>query len=102
MIESLNKDIEQYNGLVKDFENLDSGDFMTAYTLSQEALILADRWNEIMLNAVKYSKEMEVTKSDFTNYCYQKFKMLMKIHEMCRMVYRTGAYGVNNSFYGEI
>jgi hypothetical protein len=101
MLDSLNKDIEQYNGLVKDFQDLDSGDFMTAYTLSQEALILADRWNEIMLNAVKYSKEMEVTKSDFTNYCYQKFKMLMKIHDFTRVVYRQGSYGIQNSFYSE-
>ena len=101
-MKELNEDIEFYKKLVEDFKNLDSNDFSTAYTLSQEALITADRWNEIMLNSVKYSKEMEVTKSDFTNYCYQKYKILMKIHEMCRMVYRAGTYGINNSFYNEV
>jgi len=97
----LQKDIELYNGLVEDFNNLDSSDFTTAYTLSQLALSLADRWNEIMLNSVKYSKETKYTKSEFTNYCYQKFKILMKIHDFCRVVYRQGSYGIQNSFYNE-
>lgn len=101
MKNQLNEDIEFYNRLMEDFKNLDSGDFTTAYTLSQEALITADRWNEIMLNSVKYSKELEVTKSDFTNYCYQKFKMLMKMHDFARVVYRQGSYGIQNSFYNE-
>lgn len=99
--EELQQDIDLYNGLVRDFMDLDSGDFTSAYTLSKLALSLADRWNEIMLNSVKYSKELEVTKSEFTNYCYQKFKMLMKIHDFCRVVYRQGSYGIQNSFYGE-
>ena len=100
-MKELNEDIEFYKKLVEDFKSLDSNDFSTAYTLSQEALITADRWNEIMLNSVKYSKELEVTKSDFTNYCYQKFKMLMKMHDFARVVYRQGSYGIQNSFYNE-
>lgn len=88
----LEEDITLYKGLVNDFNNLDSSDYATAYALSQLALSLADRWNEIMLNSVKYSKEMETTKSDFTNWCYQKFKILIKIHDFCRVVYRQGSY----------
>lgn len=98
---NLKEDIELYNNLMQDFKNLDSSDYSTAYVLSQEALITADRWNEIMLNSAKYSKEFEVTKSEFTNYCYQKFKMLMKVHEMSRMIYRQGVYGISNNFYNE-
>ena len=100
-IKGLEEDIKFYDGLIKDFEKLDSSDFTTAYKLSQVALISADRWNEIMLDSVKYSKEMEQTKSEFTSYCYQKFKMLMKIHDFCRVIYRQGSYGIQNSFYGE-
>ena len=95
----LDEDIKQYNGVMEDFKTLDSSDFTTAYALSQAALATADRWNEIMLNSVKYSKEFEVTKSEFTNYCYQKFKMLMKVHDFCRVVYRQGSYGLQT--YGE-
>lgn len=95
----IKEDIELYNRLIAEFNLLDSSDFTNAYTLSQEALVTADRWNEIMLNSVKYSKEFEVTKSEFTNYCYQKFKMLMKIHDFCRVVYRQGSYELQS--YGE-
>ena len=91
-MKSLEEDIKLYNGLVEDFKNLDSSDYTTAYVLSQLALSLADRWNEIMLQSAKHSKELEYTKSEFTSWCYQKFKILLKIHEMCRMVYRQGAY----------
>lgn len=93
------EDLEMYRKLVEDFKNLQSADFSTAYTLSQDALILADRWNEIMLNSVKYSKDLDCTKTDFSNYCYQKFKMLIKIHDFCRVVYRQGSYGIQS--YGE-
>ena len=88
----LEEDIKQYNELVSSFKALSSSDYTTAYNLSQDAIILADRWNEVMLNSVKYSKELEVTKSDFTSYAYQKFKILMKIHDFCRVVYRQGSY----------
>lgn len=93
-MKNLEEDIKLYNGLVEDFNNLDSSDYATAYALSQLALSLADRWNEIMLNSIKYSKELEYTKSEFTNYCYQKVKILMKIHDFTRMVYRKGAYEI--------
>ena len=100
-MKELSEDIEFYNKLIEDFKNLDSSDYSTAYVLSQKALITADRWNEIMLDSVKYAKQKKKKKSEFTNYCYQKYKILMKAHEMCRMVYRKGVYGIQNSFYGE-
>lgn len=100
-MKELSEDIEFYNKLMEDFKNLDSSDYSTAYVLSQKALITADRWNEIMLDSVKYAKQMEITKSEFTNYCYQKYKILMKAHDFARMVHRKGVYGINNSFYGE-
>lgn len=97
----LDDDIKQYDGLIRDFKVLDSSDYSSAYKLSQEALMQSDRWNEIMLNSVKYSKELDVTKSDFSNYAYQKYKILMKIHDFTRMVYRQGSYGITNNFYNE-
>lgn len=100
-IKEIEEDIILYENILKDFSKLDSSDFTTAYRLSQMALISADRWNEIMLDSVKYSKNLEYTKSEFTSYCYQKFKMLMKIHDFCRVIYRQGSYGIQNSFYGE-
>ena len=92
----LEEDIKQYNGLVEDFNNLDSSDYASAYVLSQLALTLADRWNEIMLDSTKYSRDFSKTKSEFTNYCYQKVKILMKIHDMCRCVWRKGVYEIGD------
>lgn len=100
-VKEIEEDIKLYEEIIKDFKSLDSSDFTTAYRLSQMALISADRWNEIMLNSTKYSKEIEVTKSEFTSYCYQKYKTLMKIHDFSRIVYRQGSYGIQNSFYNE-
>lgn len=97
----IEEDIVQYNELLTHFKTLNSSDYSTAYKLSKVSLMYADRWNEIMLDSVKYSKELNVTKSDFSNYAYQKYKILMKIHEYCRMVYRQGSYGITNNFYNE-
>lgn len=88
----LKEDINLYNGLIEDFKMLDSSDYTTAYTLSQLALVLADRWNEIMLDSAKYSKDYGKTKSEFLTYCYQKYKILIKVHDFCRVVYRQGSY----------
>lgn len=95
----IEEDLKIYDNIIDEFKNLSSSDFTTAYSLSQDALVIADRWNEIMLNSAKYSKELEYNKSEFTNYCYQKFKMLMKIHDFCRVVYRQGSYEIKN--YGD-
>lgn len=90
MIEELNNEIKLYNDLLDAYNKLISTDYVTAYELARDSLSLADRWNEIMLNSIKYSKELKYTKSEFTNYCYQKYKILMKIHDICRCIWRQG------------
>lgn len=95
----LEHDIKQYKDILNEFKTLDSADYTTAYNLSQDALVLADRWNEIMLESVKYSRDLEVTKSDFTNYCYQKYKVLMKIHDFARSTWRQGQENLRSGYY---
>jgi len=101
VLEKLREDIEFYQTLMSDYESLDSSDYTFAYDLSKVALMTADRWNEILLESAKYSKELDVTKSRFENYAYQKWKILMKMHEFCRIVYRQGKDGITNNFYNE-
>ena len=101
IIKQLDEDIEFYKYLLSEYESLSSEDYKYAYDLSKQALMTADRWNEIMLDSLKYSKELDILKSKFETWCYQKWKMLMKIHEFCRIVYRQGADGITNSFYNE-
>ena len=52
-----------------------------------------------MLESVKYSRDLEVTKSDFTNYCYQKYKVLMKIHDFARSTWRQGQENLRSGYY---
>lgn len=100
-IKELEEDIKYYDDLIQKFKTLNSSDFTTAYKLAQAALVAADRWNEIMLDSVKYTKDINYTKSEFTSYCYQKYKVLMKMHDFARVIYRQGSYGIQNSFYNE-
>lgn len=101
IIKQLDEDIEFYKYLLSEYESLSSEDYKYAYDLSKQALMTADRWNEILLESAKYSKELDVTKSRFENYAYQKWKILMKMHEFCRIVYRQGKDGITNNFYNE-
>lgn len=90
MIEILKEDIELYDNLLKRLEVLDSSDYVTAYELAQRSLSLADRWNEIALNSKEYSKDTGYTKSEVAYYCQQKYKILIKAHDMCRCIWRQG------------
>lgn len=100
-MEELEKDIREYDTLFVEYRTLESNDYTTAYDLSKRALILADRWNEIMINGFKYAKELDIAKTKFETYCYQKWKMLMKMHDYCRMIFRQGKDGISNNFYNE-
>lgn len=82
------EDLEQYQFIMDNVETLSSEDGATAYKLAQMSLAQADRWLEISLNASKLSREVSVAKTDLYNYTYHKYRILMTIHEFCRVVYR--------------
>lgn len=82
------EDLEQYQFVMDNVETLSSEDGATAYKLAQMSLSQADRWLEISLNASKLSREVSVAKTDLYNYTYHKYRILMTIHEFCRVVYR--------------
>ncbi len=82
------EDLEQYQFVMDNVETLSSEDGATAYKLAQMSLSQADRWLEISLNANKLSREVSVAKTDLYNYTYHKYRILMTIHEFCRVVYR--------------
>lgn len=82
------EDLEQYKFIMDNVKSLSSEDGATAYKLAQMSLVQADRWLEISLSAAKFSKEISVAKTDLYNYTYHKYRILMTIHEFCRVVYR--------------
>lgn len=102
MLEKLKRDIEQYNGAISDYSDLETEDIDTAYVLAKELLILADRWNEIMLESAKYCTELEISRTSFEKYAYHKYRVLMTAHEFCRVVWRQGKENYKNSFNEEL
>ncbi len=102
MLTELQDDIEQFNVLRDNFEALNSEDGDTAYKLALQMIVCADRWCEIALNISKYSKDLENSKTNLYNWAYHKYRILMTMHEFCRVVYRQCREEMNNSFRNEM
>lgn len=102
MLKNLKEDIEQYDLTISTYNNLEPEDVELAYDLAKQSLILANRWNEIMVDSAKYCALIEVKKSQFENYAYHKYRILMTIHEFCRVVWRQSKEEYRNGFINEI
>lgn len=102
MLDVLKEDIDQYKTLKDNFEALSSDDGDTAYQLAVQMIVCADRWSEITLNVSKYAKELDVSKTNLYNWAYHKYRILMTMHEFCRVVYRQCREELNNSFRSEL
>lgn len=82
------EDLEQYQTLLENYESLVQEDGETAYELAKMMIITADRWNEIAFNSTKYSKEVNLSKTEFYQWAYHRYRILMTLHEYCRVVYK--------------
>lgn len=102
MLEQLKEDIEQYNSTLNIYEQLDTEDIDLAYDLAKQCLLLADRWNEIMLNSAKYCTLLDTKKTSFESWAYHKYRVLMTMHEFSRVVWRQGKEEYRNSFEKEL
>ena len=101
MLETLKKDIEQYNGAMEDFYSLIPEDIEMAYSLAIVLFQIANRWTEIQLNSNKYCVALGVTRTAFKDYAYEKYRLASKAHEFCRVVWRQGKEDLKNSFNNE-
>lgn len=102
MLEQLKEDIEQFNFLKDNFEALSSEDGETAYQLAVKMLICADRWTEICKDISNFAKEFNTTKSSLYDWAYHKYRILMNMHEFCRVVYRQCREEERNNFRNEV
>lgn len=102
MLEQLQEDIKQYQEVKDTFDKLQSEYIDVAYDLAKDSLLLADRWNEIMLNSAKYCTLIYTSKTSFEKWAYHKYRILMTIHEYCRCVWRQGKEDTRNSFYSDM
>lgn len=81
-------DLEMYQTILDNYESLTSEDIETAYQLAQMSILQSDRWNEISFELSKKYRDFGYTKSDLQNWAYHRYRILMTVHENCRVIWR--------------
>lgn len=82
------EDFEQFRDISQRFKNIRMEDADGLSLLSIDSWLLATRWSEIQSNASKIAQEYGITKMDFQNWAYQKYRQLQEMHITCRSWYR--------------
>lgn len=82
------EDFNQFREISKKFQNVDTADCLTLKELTIDSWLLATRWSEIQSNASKIAQDNGLTKMDFQNWAYQKYRQLQEMHTTCRSWYR--------------
>ncbi len=88
--EYFKEDIEQYYNLFQAYLNLKPENYSGAYNIAQYALALADRWNDICVDAGKIATMRHCSKTDLYKYCYAKYRQMQLIYEHARSTWKTG------------
>ena len=82
------EDFNQFREISRKFMNVKPEDTDTLYELAIDSWLLATRWSEIQSNASKIAIDLDVNKTDFKDYCYQKYRQLQEMHITARSWYR--------------
>lgn len=102
MLEQLKNDIYQFDQIIETYNELETENIELAYDLAKECLLLANRWNEIMLDSAKFCTLIDTKKTAFESWAYHKYRILMTAHEFCRVIWRQGKEEYKNSFNNEM
>ena len=94
--EILAEDCKQYRELFRKYKNKNPEDIQTLYDLTSESLMLAQRWSDIASNASLYSKTYEISKCDFRDWVYQRYRNLQEMHTDCRVFYKDAKEDLKN------
>lgn len=82
------EDFNQFREISKKFMNVKPEDTDTLYELAIDSWLLATRWSEIQSNASKIAIDLDINKTDFKDYCYQKYRQLQEMHITSRSWYK--------------
>lgn len=82
------EDFNEFRKISIEFMKVQPEDIDTLYQLSIDSWLLATRWSEIQSNASKMALDYDINKTDFKDYCYQKYRQLQEMHITCRSWYR--------------
>lgn len=84
------EDFGMFRDISRQFQKVNPEDIATLYELSKNSWLLATRWSEIQSNASKIAFDCGISKTDFGNWAYQKYRQLQEMHITCRSWYRLG------------
>lgn len=84
------EDFNQFREISIKFMKVQPEDTETLYELAINSWLLATRWSEIQSNASKMATDYDINKTEFRDYCYQKYRQLQEMHITCRSWYRLG------------
>ncbi|MGN1297702.1 MAG: hypothetical protein ACI4VH_04680 [Clostridia bacterium] len=82
------EDFKQFRDISKRFQDVKMEHANGLFMISIDSWLLATRWSEIQSNASKIAQENGITKMDFQNWAYQKYRQLQEMHITCRSWYR--------------
>lgn len=82
------EDCKQFKKICAYYNNKSSEDIDTLYALTNNCLILSARWSDISSNASLYAKKYGISKTDFQQWAYQRYRTLQEMHISCRTLYR--------------
>lgn len=85
--EYVKEDCEQFKKICNYYINKNPEDIDTLYALTSECLMLPSRWSDIASNASVYAKTYGISKTDFQQWAYQKYRILQEMHVDCRVFY---------------
>jgi hypothetical protein len=89
--EQTKEDVRQYRDFIKRYSALTTEDCSTAFDMTKEALVLADRWIDLQAQANKEAaRELGTTKSDLSQWCYAHYRQLHLAFEHCRVIWNNG------------
>lgn len=86
--EIVKDDFKQYKDIARRFRDVRMEDCVELQNLTTDSWLLATRWSEIQSLASKIAQENEISKTDFGNWAYQKYRQLQEMHITCRSWYR--------------
>lgn len=96
LIKQLEEDCRQYDELRDRYFALKSDDYAEAWEIEQLAWVLADRWNDIALQANQIALDAGYTKSDVSKWAYGRYRQMQEAQEHAQIVWSRGNKEAND------
>lgn len=82
------EDFKQFRDVAERFQKVSTTDKKELEELQKDTWLLGTRWSEIQSNARKIAQQYGISKTDFGEWAYQKYRQLQELHITCRSWYR--------------